>query len=77
MPRMRMYTVIFEQDGEMIATFTTHAAGEKGARAKCDAFFRDHPDHAFPLGARVSIRVEQTKLPSSDPGLPDKRNSSS
>jgi len=58
---MRMYTVIFEQDGETIATVTTHAADEEGARAWCDAFFREYPEYA--LGDGVRIRVERTKLP--------------
>lgn len=64
---MRMYTVIFEQDGETIATFTTHAVDEEGARSQCDAFFqafsRDHPDDAPPQGDGVSIRVEPTTWP--------------
>jgi hypothetical protein len=58
-----MYTVIFEQDGETIATFTTHAADEEGARARCDAFFREYPEYAPHPGNGVRIRVERTKLP--------------
>jgi len=40
---MRMYAVIIDQDGEGLATFTTHAADEEDARARSrawrDAFF--------------------------------------
>ena len=63
---MRMYIVIFEQDGEIIATFTTHAADEAAARGQCDAFFedfsREHPEDTPPRGNDVSIRVELTEL---------------
>jgi len=64
---MRMYTVIIEQDGEALATITTHAADEEDARvrcrAQCDAFFREYPEYAPQPSNGVTIRVERTKLP--------------
>lgn len=64
----RMYTVIFEQDGKTVATFTTHAADEDDARNQCDAFFQAfsgdlHPEDVPPRGENVRIRVEPAKLP--------------
>ncbi len=58
---MRMYTDIFEQDGETIAIYSTHAANEEDAGARCDAFFREYPEHVFPLGDGVTIRVERVE----------------
>jgi hypothetical protein len=53
-----MYTVIFEQNGEAVATHTMHAADEEDARRRCEALSCDHPQ-----GEGVGIRVELTKLP--------------
>jgi hypothetical protein len=61
-----MYTVFFEEDGETILAFTTGATNEDDARAQCDAFFRDNPEHGPPRGDDVTVRVERTKLPPSD-----------
>jgi hypothetical protein len=63
---MRMYTVIFEQDGEPIATITTHAANEEDARVysqvRLDAFFRENPEDPPQRGGGFTIRVERTEL---------------
>jgi hypothetical protein len=43
-----MHTVLIEQDGDGIATITTHGADEEDARAgcrrRCDAFFLEYPN---------------------------------
>jgi hypothetical protein len=42
---MKLFTVVFEKDGEQFATFTVHAGDETGACAACEAWFRDNPEH--------------------------------
>ena len=63
---MRMYTVIFEQDGEIIASFSTPAADETDARRQVDVFFgvfsREHAEDTPKRGDNVSIRIELTEL---------------
>jgi hypothetical protein len=43
-PLLRMYTVIFEKNGEQYSTYTLHAANERAARDEVLARFRDHPE---------------------------------
>ena len=61
---MRMYSVIFEKDGEAFAGFHTHASNEADAQAQCSAWFRDHPEYD-PLAENpdLVIRVEVTRIP--------------
>jgi hypothetical protein len=59
-PKMQMYTVIYEQEGEVVRDFTTHALDEADAQAVAQEWFRDHPEHGG-IGlelAGVTVRVE-------------------
>jgi hypothetical protein len=59
---MPLYTVIFEKNGERVATYTVHAADEIGARAACDARFRDNPEYdPRRKETDLSIRVEKAE----------------
>lgn len=59
-PNMQMYTVIYEQHGEVVRDFTTHALDEADAQAVARDWFCDHPEHdgIGPDLAGVTVRVE-------------------
>ena len=40
-----MYLVIYEKDGEQVATVATHAADEAGAEQWAALFYDRHPEH--------------------------------
>jgi hypothetical protein len=57
-PGMKMYQVIWERDGEHIATRALHAADEADARSRAEASFAKHPDHDFDrTGTTVRVRI--------------------
>jgi hypothetical protein len=58
---MQMYTVIFERDGEALASFHTHAVTAAAAHARALAFFREHPEHDPFAGNHdgIIVRVEK------------------
>ena len=59
-PNMQMYTVVYEQDGEVVREFTTHALDETDALVVAQDWFGDHPEHDE-IGldlAGVTVRVE-------------------
>jgi hypothetical protein len=56
-PGMKMYQVVWERDGERVATYALHAVDETDARSRAEAFFIEHPEHDFPrAGAMVRVR---------------------
>jgi hypothetical protein len=46
-PGMKMYQVVWERDGERIATHALHAADEADARSRAEASLAKHPEHDF------------------------------
>jgi hypothetical protein len=57
-PGMKMYQVVWERDGERIATHALHAADEADARSRAEASLAKHPEHDFDrTGTTVRVRV--------------------
>jgi hypothetical protein len=57
-PGMKMYQVVWEQDGERVATVALHAADEADARLRAEAHFAEHPELDFDrTGTTVRVRV--------------------
>jgi hypothetical protein len=60
---MKFYTIIFEKDGETIATFSVHADSESDAQLPANKFFREHPEHRLADNEGVTVRVEEKRSP--------------
>jgi hypothetical protein len=57
-PGMQMYQVIWERDGERIATHALHAADEADARSRAEAFLATQPQYDFDrTGTTVQVRA--------------------
>lgn len=57
-----MRTVIFEKDGEVLATYSAPTSDDADALTRCDAFFDKYPEHDPRLkDAGLTVRVELTE----------------
>jgi hypothetical protein len=57
-PGMKMYQVVWERDGERVATHALHAADEADARSRAEASLAKHPEYGFDrTGTTVRVRV--------------------
>jgi hypothetical protein len=58
-PGMKMYQVIWERNGERIATYALHAADEADARSKAEISLTEgHPEQDFDrTGTTVRVRA--------------------
>jgi hypothetical protein len=57
-PGKRMYQVVWERDGERVATHALHAADEADARSSAEAFLAKHPERDFDrAGTTLWVRV--------------------
>jgi hypothetical protein len=55
-PGWKMYQVVWERDGERLATYALHAANDALSRA--EASLAEHPEHDFDrTGTTVRVRV--------------------
>jgi hypothetical protein len=46
-PGMKMYQVVWERDGERVATHALHAADEADARSRAEASLAKHPEYGL------------------------------
>jgi hypothetical protein len=59
---MKFYTVIFEENGETVSTFSIHAKSELEAKLAAERYFRDDSELSKLLGnEEVTIRVEEVR----------------
>jgi hypothetical protein len=57
-PGWKMYQVVWERDGERLATYALHAANEADALSRAEASLAEHPEHDFDrTGTTVRVRV--------------------
>ena len=57
-PGMKMYQVIWERDGERLATVALHAADETDARSRAEALLEAQPETDFDrTGTTVRVRI--------------------
>jgi hypothetical protein len=57
-PGMKMYQVVWEREGERVATHALHAADEADARSMAEASLAKHPEFDFDrTGTTVRVRV--------------------
>jgi hypothetical protein len=57
-PGWKMYQVVWERDGERLATHALHAADEADARSRAEASLAKHPEHDFDrTGTTVRVRA--------------------
>jgi hypothetical protein len=57
-PGWKMYHVVWERDGERLATYALHAANEADALSRAEASLAEHPEHDFDrTGTTVPVRV--------------------
>jgi hypothetical protein len=57
-PGWKMYQVVWERDGERLATYALHAANEADAPSRAEASLAEHPEHDFDrTGTTVRVRV--------------------
>ena len=59
---MKMYQVIWERDGERIATVALHASDETDAQSKAETSLTDHAPHDFDRTG-TTIRVREITFP--------------
>ncbi len=46
-PGWKMYQVVWERDGERLATYALHATNEADALSRAEASLAEHPEHDF------------------------------
>ena len=57
-PGMKFYQVVWERDGERLATCALHAAKEADALSRAEARYAEHPEDDFDRsGTTVRVRV--------------------
>jgi hypothetical protein len=57
-PGMKMYQVVWERDGERIATVALHASDETDAQSKAETSLTEHAPHDFdPTGTTIRVRA--------------------